>query len=444
MTLLDHIWPTTATINSYGHLTINGCDVVALAHQYETPLYLLDAATISQHCRTYHEALQHGYCGTSSIHYASKALLNTAVAQFMAAEGLGLDVVSGGELYIALRAGVPAANMHLHGNVKTRAELEMALEAGVGRIVVDTLDELALLSQLTSHHSQPQAIMLRLAPGIDADTHAYIATGHEESKFGLPLAVFGEAVDHIRESPGLRLSGLHVHLGSQLFDDRPFVQAIELLLDRASWLRATFDITIDTISPGGGIGVAYTTEQAYNIHMWAQQVGRALEAGCAARGLPLPKLVIEPGRSIIARAGVALYSVVATKAALQRPRYLHIDGGMADNIRPALYQAKYAALLANRAHENPVEQVHVAGRFCESGDVLLRDVALPYATSGDLLALASSGAYTLSMASNYNQVPRPALLLVESGTATLIQRRETYADLIIRDSALPVREKDLG
>lgn len=444
MTLLDHIWPTNTTINAHGHLTIGGCDVVVLAHQHGTPLYILDAATITQHCRRYHEALRHGYRGPSSIHYASKALLNTVVAHIMTTEGLGLDVVSGGELYIALQAGVPATRLHLHGNVKPRAELEMALEVGIGRIVVDTLDELALLSQLTASRVEPQSVMLRLAPGIDADTHAYIATGHEESKFGLPLTALGTAVDRIVESPGLRLSGLHVHLGSQLFDDHLFVQAIELLLDRAAWLRATYDITLEAISPGGGIGVPYTTEQHYDIRHWAAQIGRALEVGCEARGLRLPQLIVEPGRSIIARAGVALYSVVATKAAPQRPRYLHMDGGMADNIRPALYQARYAALLANRAHEHPTEQVHVAGRFCESGDVLLRDVALPYATPGDLLAMASSGAYTLSMASNYNQVPRPALLMLKDGTATVIQRRETYADLIARDLPLSAREKGHG
>ncbi|MEM8530126.1 MAG: diaminopimelate decarboxylase [Chloroflexota bacterium] len=441
MILPNHIWPTTATVHTQGHLTIGGCDVVSLAHLHGTPLYVLDAATITEHCQTYREALRHGYSGSSSIHYASKALLNTAVAQMMSAHGLGLDVVSGGELYIALQAGIPAPHLHLHGNAKPRAELEMALEVGIGRIVVDTLDELAVLSQLAASRPSPQSVMLRLAPGINADTHAYIATGHEESKFGLPLTALGAAVDRIVESPGLRLSGLHVHLGSQLFDERPFVQAIDLLLDQAVWLRTTYDITLDAISPGGGIGVSYTTEQQYDIHGWAAQVGRSLEAGCKVRGLPLPQLIIEPGRSIVARAGVALYSVVATKAAPHQPRYLHIDGGMADNIRPALYQARYAALLANRAHERPTEQVHVAGRFCESGDVLLRDAALPCATPGDLLAIASSGAYTLSMASNYNQVPRPALLLVEDGTATVIQRRETYADLIARDVSLPLREK---
>jgi diaminopimelate decarboxylase len=451
--MLDkHIWPDTAAIDDQGHLTIGGCDVVALAREHGTPLYLLDEATFRANCRAYRAAFERGYPGPSAPHYASKALLNTAVAQLVFEAGFGLDVVSGGELHAALTAGFPAGKIHLHGNAKPRAELELALAAGVGKIMVDTLDELDLLARLTAGRSQPQPVMLRLAPDIAADTHAHIATGRAASKFGLPLGALDAAAARIAAAPGLRLGGLHAHIGSQIFDAAPFVQAIDVLLDCAARLRDQHNLVVGQISPGGGLGVPYTTDQPMpDLDAYAEAVGRAVREGCEARGLPLPTLVVEPGRSIVARAGVAVYEVVASKPLpttddeslrssvadhAAATRYLHIDGGMADNIRPALYGARYTALLANRAPAPADETVHVAGRFCESGDVLLRDVPLPRARLGDLLAVAVAGAYTLSMASNYNLVPRPALALVAGGRARIIQRRESYADLLARDLPL--------
>jgi diaminopimelate decarboxylase len=355
----------------------------------------------------------------------------------------------------------------LHGNAKPRAELEQALAAGVGKIVVDTLDELELLASLTadrnSHNpsTQPQAVMLRLAPDIAVDTHAHIETGRATSKFGLPLEALDAAAARLAAAPGLRLAGLHAHLGSQIFDTAPITQAITVLLDCVARLRDRHQISVDQISPGGGLGTPYIAEQAVpDVDAYVAAIGQTLRAESAARGLPLPKLVLEPGRSIVARAGVALYQIVATKQlppsdhpqasnhkpqvsnqmlASYRPsamRYLHIDGGMADNIRPALYGARYTALLANRAVAEANELVHVAGRYCESSDVLLRDIRLPRAEPGDLLAVAMAGAYTLSMASNYNLVPRPALVLVGDGGARVIQRRESYADLVVRDAGL--------
>ncbi len=436
------IWPDTATTNEHGHLAVGGCDTMALASKHGTPLYIFDEATIRANCRAYRAALAAGYRGQSSVHYASKALLNTAIAQLVNSEGLGLDVVSGGELFVALRAGVPAKHIHLHGNAKPRAELEQALAAGIGQIVVDTLDELALLAQLTAGRAEPQAIMLRLAPGIATHTHAHIQTGHADSKFGLPLAMLDQAAEMVKDAPGLRLHGLHVHLGSQLFEQAPYEQAIDVLLDCAARLRDEHDILIEAISPGGGLGVSYTAEQtAPDVDAYGRALGHALEAGCSARGMPLPPLIVEPGRSIVARAGVALYRIVARKfkaepigdcrlqitegdTNLQSPisnlQYLHVDGGMADNIRPALYEARYTALLANRADDAASERVHVAGRFCESGDILIRDVPLPAAQPDDVLAVAVAGAYTLSMASNYNLVPRPAVLLLNDGEARVI------------------------
>lgn len=462
--LHTHLWPDTATISDAGRLTIGGCDVPELAREHGTPLYLLDEATFRNGCRAYRAALARHYPGPSAAHYASKALLNTAVAQLVAQEGLGLDVVSGGELYVALRAGFPAGRVHLHGNVKTRAELEQALAAGVGQIVVDTLDELDLLARLTAGRAEPQSIMLRLTPDIAASTHAHIETGRATSKFGLPLEALDTAAARVGAAPGLRLAGLHAHLGSQIFDYAPIAQAVGVLLDCAARLRDRHGIAVQEISPGGGLGVPYTADQpAPDADAYVATVARALREGCETRGLALPRLVIEPGRSIVARAGVAVYEIVATKAlppnderrtmsddqdvaeqhssfSAQRSaftRYLHVDGGMADNIRPALYGARYTALLAGRASEPAEETVHIAGRFCESGDVLLRDVGLPRARLGELLAIAVAGAYTLSMASNYNLVPRPALVLVGEGRARVIQRRETYADIAARDLPLP-------
>jgi diaminopimelate decarboxylase len=442
------IWPDTASVDARGRLIIGGCDAVELARTYGTPLYLLDEATFRANCRAYRAALAHHYPAVSSAHYASKALLNSALVRLVAEERLGLDVVSGGELYVALRAGFPTNRIHLHGNAKPRAELEQALAAGIGKIVVDTLDELDLLARLTESRSEPQAIMLRLSPNIAADTHAHIQTGSAVSKFGLPLDALDAAATRILAAPGLRLAGLHTHLGSQILDYAPIAQAISVLLDCAARLRDEHRLAVAEISPGGGLGAPYTADQrAPDIGAYVGAIAQAMRAGCAERGFPLLRLVIEPGRSIIARAGVALYEIVATKPLPEDrdashpasrithipTRYLHVDGGMADNIRPALYGARYTALLANRAAEPAAELVHIAGRYCESGDVLIRDIQLPRAELGEILALATAGAYTLSMASNYNLALRPALLLVGAGKARIIQRRETYADLAARD-----------
>lgn len=444
MTPMQHpyLWPDTTQINAAGHLEIGGCDITELAAQYGTPLYLLDEATLRGMMRSYRNAFAAAYPATSRVHYASKALLNLALAQIVAQEGLGLDVVSGSELLVARRAGLPMEQVHLHGNAKTRAELERALEWGVGAVVVDNLDELDQLAVLSSGRDQPQGVLLRVAPDIAAHTHAHIATGGADSKFGLPRAALDTAAERVLAAPGLRLLGLHAHIGSQLFEVAPFSATLRVLLAMAARLRDRFGITVDEISPGGGLGVPYTADTSPpDLAGYAATLANSTRALCDEHGLPLPRLTVEPGRSIVGRAGVALYRVVARKqrgafSAMQdadSPLYLHIDGGMADNIRPALYGARYTALLANRAADPPSTQVHVAGRYCESGDVLLRDVPLAAAVPGDLLAVAVAGAYTLSMASNYNMALRPALLLLNNGSARLIQRRETEDDLLARD-----------
>lgn len=436
MTLSAQIWPDTAEVRA-GRLQIGGCDTVALAAEHGTPLYLLDEATIRGAMRAYLAAFA-ATGADARVHYASKALLNTALAQLVAHEGLGLDVVSGAELMIARRAGVPMDRVHLHGNAKTDAELERAVAWGVGAVVADSLDEIERLAGLTDGRDRPQGLLLRVAPNIDAHTHAHIATGGSDSKFGLPLEALGAAVERALASPGLRLIGLHAHIGSQLFDLGELQAAVAVLVEQAAMVRDQHGVALEELSPGGGLGVAYTPDQAAgDIAAYARALTATLREACAARGLAVPRLTVEPGRSIVGRAGVALYGVVGRKfdgsGALQ---YLHIDGGMADNIRPALYGARYTAMLANKAAAPAGPPVAVAGRYCESGDVLLRDVALPPATPGDTLAVATAGAYTLSMASTYNMVPRPAVLLVGDGRARLIQRRETESDLLARDLPL--------
>jgi diaminopimelate decarboxylase len=433
----SHIWPITTQVQQ-NRLQLGGCDLGTLAREYGTPLYVFDEATIRAACQAYQAAFRNVYPGEAIVHYAGKALLNSELVRVIHSEGMGLDVVSGGELFVALRAGMPAARIHMHGNAKPIAELREALAAGIGQIAVDNLDELAVLAQLTQGRSEPLEIALRVSPEVATDTHHHIQTGQATSKFGLPLAALDAAATQVLAAPGLRLTSLHCHLGSQIFDEAPYAQAIAVLLDCALRLREQYGIEIAEINPGGGLGVPYIAEQQLpDVARYAATIAQAMQEGCARRGLPLLRVAVEPGRSIIARAGVTLYRVVASKVlpggSGAATRYLHVDGGMADNIRPALYQARYTAILPERVDAAASEIVHIAGRYCESGDVLLREYALPAAEPGDLLAFAATGAYTLSMASNYNLTLRPAVVFVADGVARLVQRRETYADLLARD-----------
>jgi diaminopimelate decarboxylase len=429
--LPGHVWPDDAALSG-ADLLLAGRTARSLAAEFGTPLYLLSESTVRTTMRAFRDALAAAYPAPTRVHYASKALLNTALAQITGQERLGLDVVSAAELAVARRAGIPAAHVHLHGNAKSDLELRRALEWRIGAIVVDTLDELQRLANLSAGLTRPQPILLRLAPDVTAATHAHITTGHADSKFGLPIAALPTALALLKLTPSLDLLGLHAHIGSQIFDVEAFGEAIEVLVAQAARCRDA-GFSIREISPGGGMAVAYRSEQQPPaIADYCRTLAGAMQQACARHNLPLPHLTIEPGRSIIARAVVALYSVVGRKL----PHWLHVDGGMADNIRPALYQAQYSAFAADRAAEPATTTVSVAGRYCESGDVLLHDVALPALQPGDLLAMPGAGAYTLSMASTYNLVPRPALVLINADTAQLIQRRETEADLLARD--LPI------
>ncbi len=406
-------------MDSAGRLTLARLDVATLARTYGTPLYVYDEATIRTQCRAFRAAFAARWPETA-IAYAGKAYLSLASLQLLLDEGLDLDAVSAGELGIALAAGFPAKRIHLHGNYKPLGELATALEVGVGRIVVDSLDELDQIEALARERRQQAALWLRLNPNVPTRTHVYTQTGHAASKFGLGADAATEAARRIVASDWLDLAGLHAHAGSQLFELAPFRAVVAFLCDFAGRLRETVGVTIRELSPGGGLGVAYTPDQtALSVEDYAQAVTAELAEQVARLRLAPLRLIVEPGRAIVARAGVALYMAGPRKVApkvtperVTRERNipgsvtLAVDGGMGDNPRPALYGARYFAALPERMLASADERVRIVGRYCESGDVLVEDVALPQAQTGDILAIPVSGAYHLPMASNYNGVPR--------------------------------------
>jgi diaminopimelate decarboxylase len=438
MNTLD-LFPPGSRVDEQGRLWLGGCLTASLVQEFGTPLYIFDEMTLRDRCRAYREALVQYYPGQGMVAYASKAYLNLALAQLVAQEGLSLDVVSGGELYVAQRAGLAPERIHFHGNNKTLKELATALDERVGRIVVDNFHELEELEQLAAQRQMQVSIWLRLSPGVDVHTHAYRKTGLLDSKFGFPLETGSaeRALTRALNSPYLIPVGLHAHIGSQILDLEPFALAIAILLEFAATMREHHGFELREFSPGGGWGVTYhESDTPAPLEQYVQTVCGAVVEGCRQHGLELPTLVIEPGRSIVAPAAVALYRVGARKEIPGVRTYISVDGGMADNIRPALYGARYTALVANKADQPAEETVTIAGKFCESGDVLMRDVALPRLEAGDLLAVPGVGAYGLAMASNYNLAPRPAVVLAGEGKARLIQRRETFDDLMARDLPL--------
>jgi diaminopimelate decarboxylase len=424
--------PITAAINPAGHLFIGGCDTVDLAQQFGTPLYVFDEASLRAQCRGYTEPVAAAY-PDSLVIYACKAFINPALARIMDQEGLGLDVVSGGELFVAHSSGFPMHKIYFHGNNKSAQELAMALDLGVGRIAIDNLHEMALLNHLALRKGKRVPVLLRLSPGVDAHTHAAISTGIVDSKFGFLIST-GQAEAALAQAlalPGLEVVGIHAHIGSMIFELEPYRLTIDALLDFAAEMQHRHGLVLREFSPGGGWGIAYTTQdQPPAQSEVVRMVTTWVKEGAAQRGLPWPRLILEPGRSIVGPACVSLYSVGSSKDIPGVRKYVAVDGGMSDNIRPAIYGSRYAAVVANRMNDLPEETVTIAGKYCESGDVLIRDIALPRLAPGDLLALPAAGAYCLSMASNYNLALRSAVVLVKDGQARLIRRRETYEDLM--------------
>lgn len=430
----------TMSVNDKGHLMIGGCDTVELAHDYGTPLYVLDEQIMRQRARDYKMAFA-SFLPGSQVIYAGKALLTTAICRIIAQEQLGLDVVSGGELYTALAADFPTEHIYFHGNNKSPAELAMAIDHGIGRIVVDNLHELLLLQDLAASREVVVDILLRIAPGVEPHTHSYIQTGQYDSKFGFPLSsqVALEGVGRAASLPNIRLRGLHCHIGSQIVELDSFVQTAQIMMAFLGQIRDVLGLELEELDLGGGLGIRYGAhEEPASLEDYAEALGKVIDRSCAALRLPLPKVSVEPGRSIVGEAGVTLYTVGSIKDVPGVRRYVAIDGGMADNPRVILYQARYDACLANKARAVSTELVTIAGKCCETGDMLIKDIMLPKAEPGDILAVFSTGAYNYSMASNYNRLPRPAMVIVFQGQSDVIVERETYADMI-RFDRVPLR-----
>lgn len=430
----------TMQINAPGHLTIGGCDVIELARNYGTPLMIIDEAEVRRKCREYSSAFWGTGIETETI-YASKAFLTTAMCRILHEEGLGLDVVSGGEIYIAEAAGFPMDKLYFHGNNKTPQELLQALRVGVGRFMVDNLQELEILNYLAAERGVVADVIFRVTPGIEAHTHEYVQTGQLDSKFGMGLSN-GVAMEVIRFSQllaNINVRGVHCHIGSQIFNLESFAKTVEVMMDFCGQLRDELGIVVRELDLGGGIGIPYTeADEEVSIREYALTVAEVLKRKAAELDLPVPKIINEPGRSIIATAGTTVYTTGTIKEIPGIRTYLAVDGGMSDNIRPALYGAKYEAIIANKALEVPTETVTVTGRCCESGDMLIHDLLVPHVEPGDLLAITCTGAYTYTMSSNYNAIPKLAIVLVNEGQADLIVRRETYHDLVRRDR-IPTR-----
>ena len=414
---------------------VGGVGARRLAREYGTPLYILDEARLRDNCRAYVTALRETYPHSQAI-FASKALCCMATCRLAYDEGLWVDVVSTGEIHTALRAGVPAGALLLHGSNKTVDELSAALETGVGRIVIDNFYELELLESLTRDSRRGVDVLLRLTPGIEPHTHKAIITGGVDSKFGLgiPDGTAREGVRRALEIPGVRVRGLHCHIGSQIMDLAPFKMAAESMMEFAVWMARDLRVPVEELDLGGGLGVRYLpTDERPAIRDYVSTLAGLVAERARAAGIPLPKLMIEPGRSIVGDAGATLYTVGAVKPIAGIRTYVSVDGGMYENPRTALYQARYEAVLAERLNEPRDRTVTIAGRCCESGDVLIWEATLPDPRPGDLLAVFSTGAYNYSMAGNYNRYPRPPVVFVQSGRARVVVARETVEDLLAKD-----------
>lgn len=424
----------TQRINERGHLEIGGCDTVELAREFGTPLYVLDEALVRETCRAYIQEFGKRL-ERVEIAYAGKALLVTSVCRLVMQEGLALDVASPGELYTALKADFPASRIKMHGNFKSDMALEMALDHEVGRVVADSLTEMERLSRLAEEKGKQADILIRVGPGIKTQTHTYIQTGQADSKFGLSIAS-GAALEGIKLAlrlPGLNLRGLHCHIGSQLFGLDSYARTVEMMLDFMGQVAAATGWVCDELDLGGGLGIAYTSEDAPpTVAELAEVICPALKTGVEARGMKMPKLILEPGRSIVGPAGTTLYTVGPVKTIPGVRTYVAVDGGLSDNPRPALYEAEYTAIIANKANEPATTPVRVSGAHCET-DTLIPETPLQPVEEGDIMAVFCTGAYNHAMASNYNRFRRPAMVLVANGQADLIYRRDTLDDLVAHD-----------
>lgn len=425
----------TSYIDSNGQLTIGGVKAVDLAKQYGTPLIVYDVALIRSKINDLKQAFDSHHINYQ-IAYASKAFSCIAILQLMNEENLSLDVVSGGELYTALAAGFPPERIHFHGNNKSLAEIEMAVKAGIGCFVVDNFYELTLLDEVTKKHDTTVSLLIRTTPGIEAETHDYILTGQEDSKFGFDLksGQAERAIQLIQANPNFQLLGLHCHIGSQIFETTGFILAVQKLYEYISIWNQKFGFSPQVLNVGGGFGIRYTKDDhPIPLSNYVHDIIKAVQEESEKINCEFPEIWIEPGRSLVGDAGTTLYTIGSEKELPSIRHYIAVDGGMADNLRPALYGAKYEAILANRANDEPSGVYSIAGKCCESGDMLIWDLPLPKPNHEDVLAVFSTGAYGYAMSNNYNRLPRPAVVFVENGEAQLVIKRETYEDLISLD-----------
>jgi len=413
-------------------LYIGGISTVELAKKYGTPLYVIDEAFVRRKCQRYFKSFKVKERG-NRVAYAGKAFLILAMCQLINEEGLCLDVVSGGELYTAIKAGFPLSKVYFHGNNKTLEEIDMGIKNGVGRFVVDNFYEIEKINEIAAKYNKVQKILLRVTPGIEAHTHEYIKTGQIDSKFGFTILNDNtlNAVKKSIELPNIELVGLHCHIGSQIFDIKPYEDAAEIMMSLIANIKKDLGYELKELDLGGGFGIHYRSgDNPKSIEDFCSAIINKVDEMAENLNINIPILTIEPGRSIIGKAGTTLYTVGSIKEIPQIRKYVSVDGGMTDNIRPALYKAEYECIIANRVEDDLKEKVTISGKCCESGDILLNDVNIPKVKSGDILAVLSTGAYGYSMSSNYNKIPKAAVVFVKDGKSRLVCKRQSYEDII--------------
>ena len=432
-TINQNIKPFNTKRNEKGNLEISGCDTVSLAKKYGTPLYVMDEVTLRKIAREYKDAFS-SYKKVNMM-FASKALMTSQIAKILHEEGFGFDVVSGGEIFTIHNAKVDMNYATFNGNNKTYDEIELALDLNVGRVSVDNFYEIKLLDEVAKKKNKIQKILLRITPGIECHTHEYIQTGHLDSKFGFDLTQIDEAINIIKnECKNLEIKGLHAHIGSQIFETQVYFDEIGVLIKELKRINEVHNFNLDEMNIGGGLGITYANEDCPpSVYELADVILKSIKENCAKYNFDEPTLYIEPGRSIVGTSGVTLYTIGSYKQVPKGRKYIAVDGGMADNPRPSMYGAKYVAEIANKKEGENLEKVTVAGRFCESGDILIKDIELNSPITGDILCIYNTGAYGYSMSSNYNRVLKPAMVLVNNSQSDIIIKRETYEQLVQND-----------
>ncbi len=429
---------TNMEVNDQNHLVIGGVDTQELVRKYGTPVNVYDLSLIKEKIYAFKDAFKE-YEKKTQVAYASKAFSSLALYELLADEDVSLDVVSGGELYLAIQAGFPKERIHFHGNNKSYDELETAISENIGCIVVDNFVEIDMIQETAEKQGRVVDVLIRVTPGVEAHTHEYITTGQADSKFGFDLASgqVEKAIEQINDSENINCIGLHAHIGSQIFEVDGYEAVIEKLIVKAKEWESAYDFHLNVLNVGGGFGIRYTEEDApLPLDHYARAIMDAVRKHTELNGLDLPEIWIEPGRSIVGEAGTSLYTIGTHKEIPSIRKYVSVDGGMADNIRPALYQAAYTGVLANRVEVEDEEKVSIAGKACESGDMLIWDIGLPRTAQNDILAVFSTGAYGYAMASNYNRLPRPAVVFVEDGKDFLAIRRETVQDFLTLENSI--------